>query len=179
MWERITYFLTHLVSVAESAGVVLAAHPEDPPVPVLRQIARPLHSIEGLQRLIDLVPSHSNQLEFCQGTVAEMPGTDISQLIEHFARLRKIAYVHFRNVSATVPCFDEVFIDEGRIDMVEALRAYARAGFTGTIIPDHTPLVSSDAPWDAGMAYALGYIRGCLQAIQAEADARAVTVRSV
>ncbi len=165
MWSRLEYFLSNLLPVAESAGVVLAAHPDDPPVPKLRQIARPLYNVDGLQRLIDLVPSKCNQLEFCQGTVAEMPGSDLPQIIEHFGRLKKIAYVHFRNVSATVPRFDEVFIDEGRVDMAAALQAYSRCGFDGTIIPDHTPIVSSQAPWDTGMAFALGYIRACLQSI--------------
>lgn len=168
MWERIEYFLANLLPVAESAGVTLAAHPDDPPVAMLRQMARPLCSVQGLQRLIDLCPSPCNQLEFCQGTISEMPGTDLPAVISHFAQLGKIAYVHFRNVSATLPRFDEVFIDEGRVDMAESLKAYARAGFDGTIIPDHTPLVSSDAPWDTGMAYALGYIRGCLQALESD-----------
>jgi mannonate dehydratase len=165
MWERIEYFLSNLVPVAERAGVVLAAHPDDPPVPMLRQMARPLHSIEGLQKLIDLVPSNSNQLEFCQGTISEMPGSDIPRIVEQFGRQKKIAYVHFRNVSATVPRFDEVFIDEGHVDMVGALRAYQRVGFDGLIVPDHTPAVSSAAPWDTGMAFALGYIRGCMQSM--------------
>lgn len=168
MWSRIEYFLSNLLPVAEQAGVVLAAHPDDPPVPMLRQIARPLHSVEGLQRLLELVPSRYNQLEFCQGTIAEMPGVDLPQVIEHFARRGEIAYVHFRNVSATVPRFDEVFIDEGYVDMHAMLRAYARAGYKGTIVPDHTPIVSSNAPWDAGMAFALGYMRGCIQSAATE-----------
>jgi len=47
----------------------------------------------------------------------------------------------------------------------ETLRAYAHTGYQGTIVPDHTPIVSSNAPWDTGLAYELGYIRGCLQSV--------------
>ena len=40
MWERLTWFLERLVPVAEEAGVRLAAHPDDPPIPVLRGVGR-------------------------------------------------------------------------------------------------------------------------------------------
>ncbi len=116
-----------------------------------------------MQRLVDLVPSERNQLEFCQGTVSEMADGDVIGAIRRFASQRKIAYVHFRNVSATVPRFDEVFIDQGYVDMLAALRAYHESGFAGTLIPDHTPRVSTEAPWETGMAYALGYMRAGLQ----------------
>ncbi len=163
MWGRIEWFLQHLVPVAEEVGVTLAAHQDDPPVPQLRGIARLLTSADRLQRLLDLVPSERSQLEFCQGTVSEMADIDVVAAIRRFAGQGKIAYVHFRNVSATVPGFDEVFIDEGYVDMLAALRAYHESGFAGTLIPDHTPLVSTDAPWETGMAFALGYMRAGMQ----------------
>jgi mannonate dehydratase len=163
MWQRIEWFLQKLVPVAEEAGVTLAAHQDDPPVSTLRGIGRLLTSPDALQRLLDLVPSRHNQLEFCQGTVSEMAGVDVPNTIRRFAKQGKIAYVHFRNVSATVPRFDEVFIDQGYVDMLEALRAYQESGFSGVLIPDHTPLVSTDAPWETGMAYALGYMRAGFQ----------------
>jgi len=40
MWERLTWFLERIVPVAEEAGVRLAAHPDDPPIPVLRGVVR-------------------------------------------------------------------------------------------------------------------------------------------
>jgi mannonate dehydratase len=40
MWERFAYYLHELVPVAEEAGVRLAAHPDDPPVPVLRGVSK-------------------------------------------------------------------------------------------------------------------------------------------
>ena len=166
MWERLTYFLKNLVPVAEESGVKLAAHPEDPPVPELRGIHRCLHNVEALRRLVEIAPSPSNCLEFCQGTVSEIPGHDVIKTIRHFASQRKIAYVHFRNVSATVPKFEGVFIDEGRVDMIAAMKAYHTSGFDGTIVPDHTPELSYDCPWEIGMAYALGYMRACLQAAE-------------
>ncbi|MBI2191927.1 MAG: mannonate dehydratase [Planctomycetes bacterium] len=163
LWERFRYFLENLVPAAEESGVRLAAHPDDPPVPVLRGVGRLLTSHEGYKRLIEMKPSPSNALEFCQGTVAEM-GQDIYEAIRYFGSRGKIAYVHFRNVRGDFPNrFDEVFIDEGDVDMVRAMRAYQEVGYDGVLIPDHTPHVTCPASWHAGMAYALGYMRACLQ----------------
>ena len=39
--------------------------------------------------------------------------------------------------------------------------------YDGILIPDHTPLPDCGAPWHAGMAYALGYIRALLQTMGA------------
>ncbi len=163
MWGRLAYFLEAVIPTAEEAGVTLAAHQDDPPVPALRGIARLLTSPDAMQRLLDLVPSERNQLEFCQGTVSEMAGVDVPATIRRFASQGKIAYVHFRNVSGTVPRFDEVFLDEGYVDMLEALRTYHDCGFEGTLIPDHTPFIHLEPAWEMGMAYALGYMRAGLQ----------------
>jgi len=163
VWERFRWFLERALPVAEEAGVKLCAHPDDPPLPSLRGIYRPLHSVEGLRRLVNLIDSPSNCLEFCQGTISTMPGVDIYSVIEEFVTAGKIGYVHFRNTSGTLPRYSEVFIDDGYVNMPRTIELYHKHGFTGTLIPDHTPQITSEAPWDAGMAYALGYIRGLIQ----------------
>jgi mannonate dehydratase len=168
MWGRISDFLHAVVPVAEEAGVRLAIHPDDPPVTRLRGTARIATHPDRLQRILDLVPSPANVLEFCQGTIAEMPDVDVYETIERFAGAGKIGYVHFRNVRGHVPDYTEVFIDEGDVDMLEALRRYVRCGFDGVVVPDHTPQMACAAPWHAGMAYALGYIRAGLRLIEGE-----------
>ncbi|MGW1681737.1 mannonate dehydratase [Saccharopolyspora sp. NPDC002376] len=167
MWARLLAFLDSAVPVAEAAGVRLCAHPEDPPMPRLRNIARVLTSQDALQRLVDHRPSRSNSLEFCQGTVSEMPDVDVYDAIATFSRQDRIGYVHFRNVVGKLPRYREVFIDEGDVDMFRALRTYAENGYDGVFIPDHTPQLSCAAPWHAGMAYALGYLRAAMRAVDA------------
>ena len=167
MWERLSDFLREVVPVAEESGVRLAMHPADPPVPVLRNTGRIGYRPEHLQRVLDTVPSRANALEFCQGTIAEMPDIDIYDVIDHFSRQDSIAYVHFRNVRGKAPHYEEVFVDEGDVDMQKALSIYVRNGFDGVIIPDHTPRLSCAAPWHAGMAYVIGYIRATLQSLDA------------
>lgn len=169
IWERFERFLKDLIPVAEEAGVRLAMHPADPPLPTLRGTARLVYKPEHYQRLLDLVPSYYNACEFCQGTVAEMDGEmDVYQAIEKYASQDKIAYVHLRNVRGKVPNYAEVFIDEGDVDMVQALRLYKKHSFDGVLIPDHSPAMECAAPWHAGMAYALGWIRGVLQMLERE-----------
>jgi mannonate dehydratase len=166
MWQRLEEFLSAVLPTAEQAGVRLALHPDDPPVPRLRNTARLVTSAERMQRVLDLVPSPSNTLEFCQGTVAEMAGSDVYEAIDRFSGAGKVAYVHFRNIVGEVPEYSEVFVDEGDVDMVTALEIYRRNGFDGVLIPDHTPQMTCDAPWHAGMAYALGYLRALLRVLE-------------
>lgn len=168
LWQRFAEFLKAIIPVAEEASVRLAAHPDDPPMPTLRGAARLIHQPHLFQRALDIVPSYYNAIEFCQGTTAEMSEGDVYETIDRYTRQNAIAYVHLRNVRGKVPRYYEVFIDEGDVDMVKALRIYYRNGFEGVVIPDHTPQMTCAASWHAGMAFALGYIRGIMQAIERE-----------
>ena len=160
LWNRFEHFLKELVPVAEESGVRLALHPDDPPLPELRGTARLVWKPEIYQKVLDLVPSPSNAAEFCQGTISEMTGEmDVYQAIDTYAAQQKIAYVHLRNVKGKVPNYYEMFIDDGDVDMVKALRLYKKHNFDGVFIPDHTPGLECAAPWHADMAYALGWMR--------------------
>ncbi|MBI5397348.1 MAG: mannonate dehydratase [Verrucomicrobia bacterium] len=168
LWGRLKVFLDAVLPVAEEAGVTLAAHPDDPPMPAMRGQPRLVHQPRLYQRLLDLRPSPRNMLEFCVGTLAEMTEGDIYETVDTYSRQRKLAYVHLRNVRGKVPHYKETFIDEGDVDMVRVLRILHRNGFKGVVIPDHAPQMSCAAPWHAGMAYALGYIRAAQQMIEGE-----------
>lgn len=166
LWERLSWFLRELVPVAEEAGVILAAHPDDPPVPVVRQTPRLVYQPQLYQRLLDIVPSRSNGLEFCLGSIAEMTEGDVYQAASDYAD--HIAYIHFRNVRGKAPHYREVFVDEGDIDMIRVLRILKEKRFSGVLIPDHTPQMSCEAPWYAGMAYTLGFMNAAIKMIEGE-----------
>jgi mannonate dehydratase len=163
LWERLQWFLSELVPVAEAAGVRLAAHPDDPPLSRVRGQPRLVYQPDMYQRLLDAVPSHNNALEFCLGTLSEMTEGDIYEVCAQYAKQGKVAYVHFRNVKGKVPHYSETFIDDGQIDMRRVLQIFKEHNFEGVLIPDHTPKMSCDAPWYAGMAYAMGYMKALLQ----------------
>jgi mannonate dehydratase len=168
LWSRLEDFLRALVPVAEECGVRLAAHPEDPPVPQLRNTPRLLVQPQAFQRLLNMVPSRSNALEFCVGSVQEMIDADIYDTLETYSRQNAVAYVHLRNVRGKVPHYYEVFIDEGDVDIFRLLRILQRTGFDGVVIPDHTPQMTCAAPWHAGMAHALGYMKAALQVLSTD-----------
>jgi mannonate dehydratase len=166
LWARLRVFLAALLPVAEQAGVALAAHPDDPPLPVVRGQPRLVYRHAMYQRLLDLVPSPMNKLEFCVGTLAEMADEDLYGCVDRYSRQGKIGYVHLRNVHGKVPNYCETFIDDGDVDVRRVLEILHRNGFDGVIIPDHAPKMTCDAPWHAGMAFAMGYLKACMQAAQ-------------
>jgi mannonate dehydratase len=168
LWRRFQDFLDALIPVAEEAGVTLAAHPDDPPMPTVRGQPRLVYQPGLYQKLIDLNPSPRNALEFCVGTLAEMTGGDVYEAVDTYSRQSRVAYVHLRNVRGKVPFYKETFIDDGDVDVLRVLRILKGNAFNGVIIPDHAPQMSCAAPWHAGMAYALGYLRAALQVIEAE-----------
>jgi mannonate dehydratase len=171
MWQRLTYFLTELAPVAQEAGVRLAAHPDDPPLPTLRGTARLIYQPQLFQKLLDIVPNPVSSLEFCVGTISEMTEGDVYEITDKYSKEGRIGYVHLRNVRGKVPNYHEVFIDEGATDMFRILRILHKNNFDGVVIPDHTPQVTCAAPWHAGMAHALGWMRAALTAIEQPAEA--------
>jgi len=165
LWRRFEAFLTEVIPVAEEAGVKLALHPDDPPMPTVRGQPRLVYQPRFFQKVIDLNPSPSNALEFCIGSLAEMTEGDIYDVVDSYSRQGRLGYIHFRNVRGKVPEYRETFIDEGDVDMLRVLEILQRNRFQGVLIPDHTPQMACAAPWHAGMAYALGYMRGAMQAL--------------
>lgn len=168
LWENMEYFLRRVVPVAEAAGVKLAVHPDDPPVSPIRGIARILVTPDALQRVIDLVPSPSNGITFCQGTISSM-GADIPKEIRRFGEQNAIHFVHFRDIKGTPQHFDETFHEEGRTDMFEAMRAYRDVGYTGPMRVDHVPTMIGEENLNPGYEvmgrlYAIGYAKGLMEA---------------
>jgi mannonate dehydratase len=166
LWDRLAKLLDELLPVAEDANVTLAMHPDDPPLPCFLGRHRIMYNVAGFDRLLQLAPSPSNGICFCQGTFAEM-GADIPATIRHFGSA--IKYVHFRDVRGTADHFTETFHDNGPTDMVAAMAAYQHVGFTGTIRPDHVPQLSGESDGEPGYTmrgrlFAYGYMRGLIQA---------------
>jgi mannonate dehydratase len=169
LWDNLEIFLKRLVPVAEDAGVLLAMHPDDPPLNEMLGRARIMNNLAGFERLVSLVPSPSNAICFCQGTFAEM-GVDIPATIRRFGK--HICYVHFRDVRGAADNFVETFHDNGATDMVAAMRAYRDIGFTGPMRPDHVPQLAGEEDGEPGYTmlgrlFAYGYMRGLIQAMNA------------
>ena len=74
--------------------------------------------------------------------------------------------------SGKVPKYHETFVDDGDIDMAEIVRILRDEDYQGVMIPDHTPEMACAAPWHAGKAFALGYMRALVQNADALGPAR-------
>ena len=168
-WDAIEFLVDGLLPAADAAGVRLACHPHDPAYPAggLNGIEHVVGSADGLRRFLALSSSPNHGLNFCQGTVAEMferPAEAMVPVIEEFASTGRIFMVHFRNIRGGRLDFEEVFPDEGDVDMFAAIQAYQRGGYAGPLCPDHVPLSDLDEGRERFMSFALGYTRGLLQA---------------
>jgi len=165
MWKNLEYWIRIITPVAEEAGIRLGIHPCDPPVEKLGGIPQLFRNFDAYKRLISIVDSPSNAIEFCQGTFSEM-NEDIYEMIEYFVSRKRIMYVHFRNVSGQVPKFYEEFVNTGYVDMHRAMRVYFDYGFDGFFIDDHVPQTYQDTSFGhRGRAHAMGYIAGIMESI--------------
>ncbi len=172
MWKNMEYFLKAVLPEAEKNGIKLALHPDDPPVPKIRGIARIMRTADAFKKLIDLYPSPNNGLTLCQGTFATM-GEDIPAVINYFGKRNKIFFVHFRDVRGDKWNFEETFHDEGKTDMYQAMKTYFEVGFSGPMREDHVPTVAGDSNEhpgysELGTLFAMGYIKGLIEAAKKE-----------
>lgn len=173
LWQRVADFLNECLPTAEQAGVRLAAHPDDPPMQTVRGQPRLVYRPDLYQKLIEINESSSNQLECCVGTLAEMQDGDVYEAVNKYSAQKRIAYVHLRNVHGKVPEYKETHIDDGDVDVPRILRILEKNQFSGVIIPDHAPRLTCEAPWHAGMAFAMGYLKACLKALETDRSVRA------
>ena len=168
MWDRLRAFLKEVIPVAEEAGVRMACHPNDPPIPVFRGAAQPVRSLDDLKELVGVVDSPSNGITLDTGVTTEM-GEDAAEAIRWFGSRDRINHVHYRNVRVETPYYKyvEVFHDEGDCDMLACMEAFVEVNYQYLLIPDHTPAFSGDTIGNQmGWAWALGYLRALRQKAQ-------------
>lgn len=167
MWENYRYFMEAVLPVAEEAGVSLALHPDDPPVPELGGVARLFYKPENFIKAYEMVgKSPSWSLDLCLGCCSEMVGgaEAVDQMIDYFVPKGRVAYVHFRDVQGTVPDFVECFLGDGNFNPAKVIGALYRLGFEGFILDDHVPKLVDDSKWGhRARAHAIGYMQGLLE----------------
>ena len=135
----------------------LALHPNDPPVPLSRGSEQIMGTVEGWKRLIGIVNSPANGITFDCGVTREI-GDDPVAVCRYFATRDRINHMHFRNVRMHVPRekYEEVFVDEGDVDMFGVMRELVRNGYALAIYPEHPRALD----YDRDAAKASGGLRG-------------------
>jgi mannonate dehydratase len=171
MWDNYCYFMDRVLPVANEAGVRIALHPDDPPVPMLGGVARIFKAPTDFKRAYERYKdSPSWGLDLCLGCCSEMPGgaANVRDMIEFFGPKGRIFYVHFRDVQGTVPNFIECFIGEGNYNPAEIMALLRKSGFTGFLLDDHVPHMDDDTEWNhRARAHAIGYMQGLLRVTEA------------
>jgi mannonate dehydratase len=145
LWDNLAYFLEAVVPVAESVGVGMALHPDDPPWGIFG-LPRIITNAAALERVIKIVDSHANGITFCTGSLGADPGNDLPAMARRFSKVGRINFVHARNVKVTGPHKFHETPHPGRlgdVDMRSVLGALREEGFNGPIRPDHGRMI-----WD-------------------------------
>ncbi|MDP6041797.1 MAG: mannonate dehydratase [Candidatus Latescibacteria bacterium] len=167
IWDNYTYFINKVLPVAEEANVTLALHPDDPPVKNMNGVGKLVTHYDGYHRAEEIADGSDHWgLLFCVGTWSEggeQMGKNVFEMIEDFGGRGKIKMIHFRNVSAPMPYFEETFPDDGYMDMQKVMSALRKVGFSGPVIPDHIPRLVGDENSRSGLAYCISYMRAVLR----------------
>jgi len=130
-----------VIPVAESAGIRMAIHPDDPPWGIFG-LPRIITNAENLRRFLAIVDSPSNGLTFCTGSLGALPDNDLVAMAAEFAD--RIAFVHLRNIKRTGERrFEEVGHPTacGSLDMKGIASALMENGFDGYVRPDHGRMI--------------------------------------
>lgn len=141
LWENLAWFLKRVVPVAESAGVRLAIHPDDPPWPIFG-LPRIITDGAALERVCGLVDSAANGVTFCTGSLGADPRNDLPAMVRRVGG--RIHFAHCRNVRVTGErAFHEAPHPSrhGSVDMRAVLRALRDTGFDGPMRPDHGRMI--------------------------------------
>ena len=119
--ENLVRFLREVIPTAEECGLLMAIHPDDPPRPMMG-LPRIVSGADDLAALIDAVPSESNGLTFCTGSLGAGAHNDVPAMARRFAK--HIHFVHLRNVAKEADgSFMEAEHLAGDTDMVAVVEA--------------------------------------------------------
>lgn len=161
LWENYRHFIENTLPAAEEAGVDMALHPNDPPVAGAGGVAFLIKSRGDYVRALSYRESKRLGMEFCAGCWLEGGKAfgDVGRDFEYFAADDRIFVVHFRNVSAPLPVFDESFLDNGYMDMYELAKTIAASGYGRSLILDHVPQMLESYGKGASLAYNMGFLK--------------------
>ena len=175
-------FLEHVLPRAETCGVKLAIHPDDPPRDMLG-LPRIICTADDLDILFEAQPSPSNGITLCVGTYSSRPDNDLPAMARQFGP--RIHFSHLRGVSRDPDeqrSFFEASHLDSDIDMVaviqELLNEEKRRAKTGQAVedifirPDHGFQMMDDIGKQVNPGYStigrmkgLAEVRGVIRAL--------------
>lgn len=162
-------FVRRTSAAADELGIRLCLHPDDPPIELFG-LPRVVSTGDDYQRLFDAVPTRSNGITLCAGSLASRPDNDVVALAYSFGE--RIHFVHLRNVTlaASGAFFEDDHLD-GDVDMVALIlalldeerrrRSLGRDDAVIPMRPDHGHLLLDDIGKTTNPGYsAIGRLKG-------------------
>jgi mannonate dehydratase len=163
MQQHLLYFLQQIIPVAESCGVNMVIHPDDPPFSVLG-LPRVLSNAADMAFLATAVPSLHNGLCFCTGSFGVSATNNLPAMVRQFGD--RIHFIHLRNTTrnANGDFFEDNHL-EGDADMYlvvsEIVKVMKQQKRSIPMRPDHGHQMLDDLKKTTYPGYsAIGRLRG-------------------
>ncbi|HMQ45989.1 MAG TPA: mannonate dehydratase [Saprospiraceae bacterium] len=156
-------FLEAVVPVAQEVGIKLTIHPDDPPFSLLG-LPRVVSTLPDLAALFHRIPSPSNGLCYCVGSLGARSDNDLLDIIHQFSD--RIHFLHLRNVQLEPDgSFYEADHIGGSANMVAIIDALIRLTQNRNkpipLRPDHGHRLASDLNVQTNPGYtAVGRLKG-------------------
>ncbi len=143
LWGNLAYFLRKVIPVAQTLGLRLALHADDPPRKLFG-LPRILKNVEDHRRLLEIIDHPANGLTLCTGSLGCDRRNDVPAMVNEFAARGRVHFVHFRNVkvSDNGDFYESAHPSaSGSLDMGAIMAALYDANYQGYIRPDHGRMI--------------------------------------
>lgn len=178
MWANFEYFLRAALPVCKEVDMKLALHPCDPPARFYEGCSSIITSSDDYRKAMKRADEIQEELglgtkehylgvKFCCGCWLEGGAAfgDILYDLRDFISQKRVHTIHFRNVSGTLPYFEETLLEDGYMDMYKIMQVLVECGYDGPVYVDHVLRYDEKTGGEmASFAYATGYMKGLMAA---------------